>query len=62
MELDGRPYHIAAGDFESDRLKDAALQRRGITILRLTGWRFEHDQPGILHDLRLFTRTPEQTA
>ena len=54
VELDGRPYHIAAGEMERDRIKDAALLRKGITPLRFTDFRVEHDLPGILRDLHHF--------
>jgi very-short-patch-repair endonuclease len=54
VELDGRPYHIAAGAMERDRIKDAFLLRHGITPLRFTDFRVEHDLPGILRDLRHF--------
>lgn len=54
VELDGRPYHIAAGEMERDRIKDAALLRLGITPLRFTDFRVEHDIGGILGDLRHF--------
>jgi hypothetical protein len=54
VELDGRPYHVAAADMERDRVKDAALLRQGITPLRFTDFRVEHDITGILADLRHF--------
>ena len=54
VELDGRPYHIAARDMERDRIKDVALQRLGLVPLRYTDFRVEHDLPGILDDLRHF--------
>jgi very-short-patch-repair endonuclease len=54
VELAGRPYHIAAGAMERDRLKDASLLRQGITPLRFTDFRVEHDLHGILGDLRHF--------
>jgi very-short-patch-repair endonuclease len=54
VELDGRPYHIAAAAMEKDRIKDAYLLRHGITPLRFTDFRVEHDAPGILGDLRHF--------
>jgi very-short-patch-repair endonuclease len=54
VELDGRPYHIAVADMERDRRKDAALQRLGLTPLRFTDFRVEHDPRGILSDLRHF--------
>jgi very-short-patch-repair endonuclease len=54
VELDGRPYHIAVGEMERDRIKDAALLRRGVTPLRFTDFRVDHDIPGMLRDLRHF--------
>jgi very-short-patch-repair endonuclease len=54
VELDGRPYHLAAEAMEKDRIKDAALLRQGITPLRFTDFRVEHDARGILADLRHF--------
>ncbi len=51
VELDGRPYHVAANAMERDRIKDAFLLRQGITPLRFTDFRVEHDLPGILRDL-----------
>ena len=54
VELDGRPYHVAAQDMERDRIKDADLLRRGTTPLRFTDFRVEHDALGILSDLHHF--------
>jgi hypothetical protein len=51
LELDGRSYHIAAQDFERDRLKDATLQRNGIAILRVTYARWKSDRAGVYDDL-----------
>ena len=56
VELDGRPYHVAAKDMERDRIKDAFLLRKGITPLRFTDFRVEHDLPGILRDVCHFLR------
>ena len=56
VELDGRPYHIAAKDMERDRIKDADLLRRGITPLRFTDFRVEHDLRGVLGDLHHFLK------
>jgi very-short-patch-repair endonuclease len=56
VELDGRPYHVAANAMERDRIKDAFLLRHGITPLRFTDFRVEHDLPGILRDLRHFLK------
>jgi len=54
VELDGRPYHLAAAAMEKDRIKDAWLLRHGVTPLRFTDFRVEHDACGILGDLRHF--------
>ena len=54
VELDGRPYHVAAAEMERDRVKDAGLQRLGYHPLRFTDARVEHDLPGILRDLYHF--------
>jgi very-short-patch-repair endonuclease len=54
VELDGRPYHVSARDMERDRAKDIDLQKRGLTPLRFTDFRFEHDRAAILADLRHF--------
>ena len=54
VELDGRPYHVAAQDMERDRIKDADLLRRRITPLRFTDFRVEHDALGIVSDLHHF--------
>jgi hypothetical protein len=51
VELDGRPYHIAASDIERDRLKDAKLLKVGIRVMRITDSRFELDPIGALGDL-----------
>ena len=56
VELDGRPYHIAAQDMERDRIKDAFLLRQGITPPRFTDARIGQDIPGILTDLRHFLK------
>ncbi|MGH2843069.1 MAG: DUF559 domain-containing protein, partial [Solirubrobacteraceae bacterium] len=51
LELDGRAYHIAAADFERDRLKDAWLQRHGQRILRVSDDRWRKDRAGVHDDL-----------
>jgi hypothetical protein len=51
LELDGREFHIAAQDFERDRLKDAWLQLNGNRVLRVTWRRWREDRPGAEHDL-----------
>jgi hypothetical protein len=54
VELDGRPYHLLPADQERDRIKDVWLQRHGISIVRVTEFRFEHDRAGLEADLRHF--------
>jgi len=54
LELDGRQYHIAAEDFERDRIKDAWLQREGLRILRVTGKHWDEDRAGVQTDLMAF--------
>jgi Protein of unknown function (DUF559) len=54
VELDGRPYHVTAQDFERDRIKDAWLQRKGLRILRVTGERWNQDRAGVHGDLMAF--------
>lgn len=54
VELDGRPYHVAAGAMERDRIKDAFLLRQDIVPLRFTDFRMAHDARGILGDLHHF--------
>jgi very-short-patch-repair endonuclease len=56
VELDGRPYHIAAQDMEKDKYKDGKLLTIGIRTLRITDTRFNHDQPGLYNDLTSLMR------
>jgi very-short-patch-repair endonuclease len=51
LELDGRTYHVAAGDMERDRLKDTKLQIMAIKPMRVTGERWDLDRPGVYDDL-----------
>jgi hypothetical protein len=51
VELDGREFHIAAADFERDRVKDAYLQKLQIRVLRITPRRFRSDRRGVHDDL-----------
>jgi hypothetical protein len=52
VELDGRPYHLAAKDIEKDKYKDAKLLTTGIRTIRITDTRFNHDQADVYDDLR----------
>ena len=51
LELDGRPYHVAAQDMERDRVKDTKLQILGIKPMRVTGERWDLDRAGVRSDL-----------
>jgi hypothetical protein len=51
VETDGAQYHLTPAELERDRVKDAWLQRRNLRVLRVTGFRFAHDRPGILGDI-----------
>jgi hypothetical protein len=55
VETDGEPYHLTPDELERDRIKDAYLQRQNIRVIRVTGFRFDHDRSGILEDLRALT-------
>ena len=52
VELDGRGYHRSPRQFETDRLRDAALQRLGIRVLRITRHRLDTAPAAIIEDIR----------
>lgn len=52
VELDGRAFHLSPRQFETDRVRDAALQRLGIRILRVTYRRLETEPAAIIDDIR----------
>jgi hypothetical protein len=54
VELDGRRYHEAIRDRNRDNAKDIWLQKRGITIQRISDYAFNQRKPQILADLRDF--------
>ena len=61
MDLRHLRTFVAVADMERDRRKDAALQRLGLTPLRFTDARVEHDPRGVLQDVRYFLdRTPRE--
>jgi predicted transcriptional regulator of viral defense system len=51
VELDGRPYHSSPRALESDRLRDATLQKHDLRVLRVTDQRFTDDPDGVLADI-----------
>jgi hypothetical protein len=52
VEIDGFEFHRGRSAFEADRRRDAALQREGLRILRVTHRRLQDDRAGIVADLR----------
>jgi very-short-patch-repair endonuclease len=56
VELDGRPYHNSPTAHESDRIRDATLQKVDIRVLRVTDERFDRDSEGVLADVLALRR------
>ena len=52
VEVDGYEFHRTRAAFEDDRRRDAALQREGLRVLRVTHRRLTHDPAGVAADLR----------
>ncbi len=61
VELDGFRFHASRSAFERDRRKDAALQARGLRVVRLS-WRQVRDEPEIVVGLlrRLLANEPRR--
>lgn len=51
VELDGEPYHISPRAYESDRIRDATLQKVDIRVLRVTGARLDNAPKSVLDDI-----------
>jgi very-short-patch-repair endonuclease len=51
VEVDGHPYHDSPRAFETDRIKDAAWQRAGQAVIRITDERMETDMRGAVNDV-----------
>jgi len=56
VELDGEPYHNNPDAFESDRIRDATLQKHDIRVLRVTGDRLDHAPGAVLADVLALRR------
>jgi len=56
VELDGDPYHNNPSAFESDRLRDATLQKADIRVLRVTGDRLDNAPAAVLADILALRR------
>jgi very-short-patch-repair endonuclease/predicted transcriptional regulator of viral defense system len=58
VELDGRPYHANPRAFETDRIRDARLQKVDLRVLRVTGQRLDNEPGAVVEDI-LALRRPE---
>jgi predicted transcriptional regulator of viral defense system len=56
VELDTRPYHGSPRAFETDRIRDATLQKAGLRVLRITGDRLGADPTAVLDDILALSR------
>jgi len=56
VELDGEPYHANPRAFESDRIRDATLQKHDIRVLRVTGDRLDNAPQAVLADVLALRR------
>jgi hypothetical protein len=56
VELDSRLFHSDPRTFESDRLKDARLQRLGLRVLRITWKRLKHEPRAVIDDILALAR------
>ena len=56
VELDSEPYHANPRAFETDRVRDATLQKHDIRVLRVTGDRLDHEPNAVLADVLALRR------
>jgi very-short-patch-repair endonuclease len=56
VELDGKPYHTSPRAYETDRIRDAILQKADIRVLRVTGERLDGAPTAVLHDVLALRR------
>lgn len=56
VELDGKPYHTDPSAFETDRIRDATLQKIDIRVLRVTGKRMDNESGAVLADILALRR------
>ena len=57
VELDGRAYHTSPRAFETDRVRDATLQKADIRVLRVTGKRLDNAPAAVLADILALRQT-----
>jgi very-short-patch-repair endonuclease len=56
VELDSELYHTNPSAFESDRIRDATLQKVDIRVLRVTGDRLDNAPAAVLTDVLALRR------
>lgn len=56
VELDSCGFHLNPRVFESDRLRDARLQRLGLRVLRITWKRLKFEPEAVLDDILALAR------
>ena len=57
VELDGEPYHNNPWKFETDRIRDATLQKHDLRVLRVTGDRLDNEPNAVLADIIALARS-----
>jgi len=62
VELDSRDWHSDPRTFESDRIKDAGLQKAGYRVLRVTYERLHAAPSSVLEDVRALAALASQPA
>jgi very-short-patch-repair endonuclease len=58
VELDSEPYHKNPRAFETDRIRDARLQKHDLRVLRVTGDRMDNSPNEVLADVLALKRPP----
>ena len=61
VELDSELYHANPSAFETDRIRDATLQKQDIRVLRVTGDRMDHAPAAVLDDILALRRPASST-
>jgi very-short-patch-repair endonuclease len=56
VELDGEPYHSNPRIFETDRIRDATLQKHDVRVLRVTGNRLDTAPADVIEDILALKR------
>jgi very-short-patch-repair endonuclease len=56
VELDGEPYHNTPRQFETDRIRDATLQKYDLRVLRVTGDRLDNEPNAVINDVLALRR------